>query len=65
MLSRCGGSIVEFAHRNSADSGHTIVEGSQGIRRKGNAANCIDQPVAVDEIPHGRVIGREPSSRLR
>ena len=50
---------------NDADGQAFVTQAVQGALRSWAADGGIDQPVGIDQIAHGRSMGRVPSSRPR
>lgn len=59
------GAFVDFSHRDDADCQALVTQALEQVLRLGTANGCIDQPIGINQIPHGRVMGRVPSSRPR
>ena len=59
------GAFVDFSNRDDADRQAVVTQALKQVLRLGTANGRIDQPIGVNQIPHGRVMGRVPSSRPR
>lgn len=59
------GAFVDFRNRDDADRQTIITQALEQVLRTGAADGRVDQPIGINQIPHGRVIGRVPSSRPR
>ena len=59
------GAFVDFSNRDDADCQALVTQALEQVLRLGAANRCIDEPIGIAQIPHGRVMGRVPSSRPR
>lgn len=59
------GAFVDLGDGDDADGQALITQAVQHALRAWPANGGIDQPIGVDQVSHGRVIGRVPPSRLR
>lgn len=57
--------FIQFAESDDADSQPLVSALLENVQRLRSPAQSVDNPVGIDQIAHGRSLGRVPSLRAR